>query len=284
MVLSKHLTPLRALTLAIAICAPLALAGCGLETSTTTGSVIVTVTRAFGTQQVRTFTRHLARPQSVAAVIGGAAHGAVFINGVNRAQLSSGKVYPGDHVWLDLQPTAEQVRVAVGSYPEPFTHGVGGKRLPVTLECAADVATACSRIAAALASAGIHTASQLLGTGSGQDSIAVVVGTGDDLTSAIAARLIAYGPSLSGVFARLNRGRLELLDQRGQVTRTLDTGSGLIAATADRQSAPVWLITGTDVAGVNAAAGALSPARLRDRFAMAIDGSTDVPLPEVRSR
>jgi hypothetical protein len=283
MALSKHLIPLRALTLAIVICAPLALAGCGLETQATSGTVTVTVTRGVGARQVRTFTRHLTHPQPVAALIG-AAHGAVFINGVNRGQLSSGKVYPGDRVWLDLQPGAEQVRAVVGSFPEPFANGVGGKRLPVTLECAADVATACSGITAALARGGIHTASQLLGTGSGQDTITVVVGTGDDLAGTIAAKLIASGPSLSGVFARLDHGRLELLDQRGQVTRTLGAGSGLIAATADRQSAPVWLITGTNVAGVQAAAGALEPARLRDRFALAIDHSADVPLPEARSR
>ncbi len=38
-------------------------------------------------------------------------------------------------------------------------------------------------------------------------------------------------------------------------------------------------MTGTDVAGVNAAAAALTPARLRDHVALAVDGSRDLPLP-----
>jgi hypothetical protein len=284
MALSKNRTTLRALVAATSICAPLALAGCGLSTRPTTGAIHVTVTRGFGAQQVRTFTRQLTRPQPIAAVIGGTARGTLFINGVNRSQLASGKVYPGDRVWLDLQPTAEQVRAAVGSFPEPFVHGVGGKRLPVTVECAADVGAACRRVAGALAGAGVPTASQLLGTGSGQDTLGVVVGTANDVQGSIAARLIARGPSLSGIFARLGGGQLELLDGHGRVTRTLGAGAGLVAATADSQSAPVWLITGTDVTGVNAAAGALTVSRLRDRFALAVDGSTDVPLPAVGSR
>jgi hypothetical protein len=217
-------------------------------------------------------------------VTGDAARGSLFVNGVYQSSPAKTRVYAGDRVWVDLQPTSGQVRAAIGSFPEPFAHGVGGKRLPVTVECAADVTAACRRVARALAEAGIPTASQLLGTGSGQDTLGVVVGTASDVRGSIAAGLIARGPSLSGVFARLGGGQLELLDQHGRVARTLGAGSGLIAATADNQSAPVWLITGTDVAGVNAAAGALTPSRLRDRFALAIDGSRDVPLPAVASR
>jgi hypothetical protein len=282
--LSKHRTRLRALLAATAICSLVVLGGCGLSTRATTGTVTVTVTRDFGAQHVRAFTRRLNRPQSIAALLGGSAHGAVFINGVNRSQLPAAKVYPGDRVWLDLQPTSGQIRAAVGSFPEPFIHGVSGKRLPVTMECATDVATACKRVSASLANSGVATASQLLGTGSGQSTAAVVVGTWQDLKGAIVATLIADGPRSSGVFARSERGQLQVLDQSGRVVRTLGAGGGLIAATADSQSAPTWLITGADVAGVNSAARALTASRLRDRFALAIDGAVDVPLPDVRLR
>ncbi len=42
---------------------------------------------------------------------------------------------------------------------------------------------------------------------------------------------------------------------------------------------PTWLITGTDAAGVAAAAQALTPARLADRFALVVHGGTDTPVP-----
>jgi hypothetical protein len=266
------------------LCLALGVAGCGLKARSGAGAVTVTITRDFGSQQLQTFTRSVHGAELATAVTTDAARGSLFVNGVNQSLPTKAKVYAGDRVWVDLQPTSGNVRAAVGSFPEPFVHGIGGKRLPVTIECGADVAAACRRVAGSLADAGISAASQLLGTGSGQDTLGVVVGTADDIRGSIAAGLIARGPSLSGVFARLGGGGLELLDQHGRVARTLRAGSGLIAATADSQSAPVWLITGTDVAGVNAAAGALTAARLRHHFALAIDGSTDVPLPAVGSR
>jgi hypothetical protein len=39
------------------------------------------------------------------------------------------------------------------------------------------------------------------------------------------------------------------------------------------------MITGTDVAGVSAAAAALTPARLRDHFALAVAGTAEIALP-----
>jgi hypothetical protein len=70
-----------------------------------------------------------------------------------------------------------------------------------------------------------------------------------------------------------------LLDPHGRVARTLDAGSGLIAASAQNSSRPTWLITGTDVAGVSAAATSLTPATLEHRFAVAVHGSAEIPAP-----
>jgi sirohydrochlorin ferrochelatase len=63
------------------------------------------------------------------------------------------------------------------------------------------------------------------------------------------------------------------------VVRTLGAGSGLVAATADTTSVPTWMITGTDPAGVLAAARALTPQALRDHFALAVQGTSRVPVP-----
>ena len=61
--------------------------------------------------------------------------------------------------------------------------------------------------------------------------------------------------------------------------RTLGPGAGLVAATADRSSQPTWLVTGTDRAGVQAAAAVLNAGRLRDHFAIAVSGGAVLPLP-----
>jgi hypothetical protein len=208
-----------------------------------------------------------------------------YVNGIEAPQgAAATAVQRGDRIWWDLHDwTATQsVQAVVGSFPEPFVHGSGGKRLPTTLECAPDVRIACDRAAAALKAVDVPVASQLLGTGSGSDSLTVVVGTWNDLRGELAAGLVARGPSASGVYARFGGSggsSLQLLDPAGHVARTLGSGAGLIAATADRTSTPVWLITGTDPAGVSTAARAMTPARLHDRFALAVEASSDLPVP-----
>jgi hypothetical protein len=143
------------------------------------------------------------------------------------------------------------------------------------------VDTACKQVAAALAADGVKVANSLLGTGSGQDSLNVVVGTWKEIEGELVATLVDHGPSASGIYARFTDGgaMLQLLDAQGRVVRTLGAASGLVAATRDTQSEPTWLITGTDAAGVTAAARALTPALLRRRFAAAVSGSDTFALP-----
>ena len=161
-------------------------------------------------------------------------------------------------------------------------HGSGGKRFPTTLECGDGMTEICSRVAAELHSVGVPAASQAIGTGSGNDSLAIVVGTWSELKALIAANLLALGPQRSGVYARFTRdgASLQLLDVDGRVARTLGAGAGLIAATQDTVSAPTWLVTGTDPAGVASAASALTAARLKDHFALAVaPGGAGIPVP-----
>src|SRR5205807_6023073 len=100
-----------------------------------------------------------------------------YVNGVEAPRGAAfTAVHRGDRIWWDLHDwsSTESIPAVVGSFPEPFVHGVGGKRLPTTLECASDVKSACDRVAAALRAVGVPTASQVLGTGSGTDSLAVL--------------------------------------------------------------------------------------------------------------
>jgi hypothetical protein len=173
----------------------------------------------------------------------------------------------------------------VGSFPEPFRHGLGGKRLPTTIECAGDVAAACTHVAAVLGHAGIPTASQLLGAASGQDSLTVVVGTWRDISRELAATLLARGPASSGVYARFGRGgdSLQLLDPHADVVRTLKSPVGMIAALAQRGAPPTWLVVGSDPAGVRTAARAMSATSLHNHFALAVSGGRRFSVPLIKS-
>jgi hypothetical protein len=300
----------RARTALAALVAAAACGGCGLGPGPGTSAVSVTVTRGFGSHQIRALTaahvpgsetvmRMLERSFDVHTRYGGGFVESIegqtgngsrtdwfyYVNGVEAKQgAATTAVNHGDRIWWDLHDwrATDSIPAVVGSYPEPFEHGVGGKRLPTTLECGSNVGAACKRVTAALTADRVPVASQLIGTGSGPDTLGVVVGTWSEIRSEVAATLIAKGPGASGVYARFTGpgdGSLELLNPSGRVARTLGAGSGLIAATADSSSEPTWLITGTDVAGVTAAAGALTEAALHDHFALAVQGNLRLPVP-----
>jgi hypothetical protein len=99
----------------------------------------------------------------------------------------------------------------------------------------------------------------------------------------IATDLIEAGPKSSGVYAQFvgTRGQaIELDSPSGAVVQTLHGTAGLIAATEQPGlNEPVWLITGTDIAGVQEAARALTPATLHDHFALALAGGQELPVP-----
>jgi len=301
----------RAAVTAIVIASAMAIAGCGLGAGkSTSGVVTLTVTRGFGAAPVGTVSeKSIPGSQTVMRLLEGSFKVATrysggfvesidghaggssrldwfyYVNGIQATLGAAGtSVHKGDRIWWDLHDwsATDSIPAVVGSFPEPFIHGINGRRYPVTLECGTDTPKACQRVTAELNSIGVPVASQAIGGGSGTDSIGVVVGTWNDVHGELLAQLIDHGPVSSGVYARFSGSSgssLQLLDPAGKVVRTLGAGAGLIAATAQPSTGPFWLITGTNVAGVSAAAKALTPARLRDHFALAVEGGTDLPVP-----
>ena len=93
---------------------------------------------------------------------------------------------------------------------------------PTDVECATDVGAACKQVSTALDAVGVPVATQLLGTGSGTDSLGVrrrhlARHRGDARRS-----LLEQGPAASGVYARFAgraAARSQLLDPAGDVVR-----------------------------------------------------------------
>ena len=296
--------------LAVAVVAAAALlSGCGIGGGPGTKDASVLVTGNFGTQlygsAVETrvpgaetvmslLQRHFkvttryggGFAESIGGHSGGANHRDWFyyVNGIEAPSgAATTDVHAGDHIWWDLHDwtATNSVPAVVGSYPEPFTNGSGGRKFPTLLNCAPNLQTACDDIGTALHKFGVKAPDQVLGTGSGSDSLAVVVGTWSQVKGVVAAELIAAGPRQSGVYAQFaGSSVLELENPKGQVVRTLRGSVGLIAATGDASlGQPTWFVTGTDVAGVMAAVKSFTAAKLAHHFAVAVDGSTVIPVP-----
>ena len=208
-----------------------------------------------------------------------------FVNGVLEDEGAAAvKVSPGERVWWDRHDwgTVDRVPAVVGSYPEPFLSGLDGERRPTRLECDEGVEAACDAVTDKLAALKIVAGRSRLGTEQGEENLRILVGRWPEIRGDRAAEQVEAGPKASGVFARISPdGRtITALDERGRAARRLGPGTGLIFATRFRQEDPVWVVTGTDAAGVRLAAEqAFDESVLNEKFALAVADGLPVPLP-----
>jgi hypothetical protein len=289
------------------------LASCGLGPGATPGAIQLTITREFGAAPVggrrpprargqetvmsllmrnhRVKTRYGGGfVQSIDGSSGGTRGGDpvdwfYYVNGVEAAKgAADTNVHRGDRIWWDLHDWSqtEDIPAVVGSFPEPFLHGVEGRRWPVRVECAEVSGGPCQTVLARLRGAGVPAAVAAIGPGDEPETLRVLVGVWGAVGGTPATQALERGPRASGVYARFaaGGGTLALLDARGRATRLLGAGAGLVAATRYAREAPVWVVTGVDGAGVAGAARAFAGGTLHDHFALAVEPSGAAqPLP-----
>ena len=301
----------RALLLCVLV-AVLALAGCGVGAGDAPSGVKLTVTDGFGARTIleepvadvaggETVMRLLQRNakvetrygggfvQSIGGLAGGRDRGRqidwfYFVNGSLAPKgAAATRVRPGDRIWWDRHDwsATSDTPAVIGSYPEPFVNGLSGKRLPTRIECDERAKASCDVVRDKLAAHDVLAARSRPLTEGGSESLRVVVGVWSDVNDDRALRLLDGGPRASGVFARFEDGgrRLVALDAKGRPARTLGPGTGLVAALRYEKEAPTWAVTGTDAAGVRAAAAALEESIVAEKFALAISDELPVALP-----
>jgi hypothetical protein len=293
----------------------LTLTGCGLGAGPAPSAVHLTVTRGFGAATLRSLGAPRVRGQetvmsllmrnatvstrygggfvqSIDGLSGGQEGGEpvdwfYYVNGVEAPEgAAATNVHPGDHIWWDQHDWSQtdDVAAVVGSFPEPFLNGIKGKRLPVRVECADVAGYACRTVTKRLRALGVPAAIAAIGSGGEPQTLRVEVAPWTEVRGDPAVQSIERGPRASGVYARFagNGRMLTLLDQDGRTARTLAAGAGLIAATRNGDDVPVWVVTGTDVVGVEHAARAFEEGVLHDRFALAVtELGAGLPVPRV---
>lgn len=311
-------TPIRLLVTALAAAAALAAAGCGAGPGQEAGGVELLVTRDYGGEELLrlpepeqggddTVMRLLQRNAEVKTRYGGGFVQAIdglaggreggrpvdwfyYVNGIEADEGAAAReVEDGARVWWDRHDwgSAQRVPAVVGSFPEPFRTGLKGRRYPVRLECADVEAEACQAVYDRFTELGIVAARGGLGTSGSDETLRLVVGPWKDIEQRVqVAAMLADGPQASGVFAEFSDDgdTLVTLDARGREVRRLGAGAGLIAAGREGEQPPVWMVTGTDEAGVDSAVTALEESALTGKFALAVSEGRAVPLPDSEDR
>ena len=202
-----------------------------------------------------------------------------FVNGIT-AEIGAAEydLEPGDSVWWDYRDwtAAMEVGAVTGSYPAPLA-GEGAGR--IGFSCSVSGPT-CELTRERLSDDGI----EILETNqpSPEGPVRVEVGTFDE----VAGVDLGGEPATSGIFARFAAkpdgiANLEVLDETGATVEVLGPGSGLVAAVRKTGSQAVWVVTGTDERGVEAATSALDPDVLESTYAVVVppDGRDPIPVP-----
>lgn len=290
------------------LAAAIVAAGCGLGPGEGVGSVELTVTRDYGAvvllerelgdvRESDTVMRALEANADVSTRYGGGFVQAIdgieaqerfgrsqdwffYVNGVeSTVGAADFPLRGGEAIWWDYRDWEEAMRVpaVVGSWPQPFLGGYDGRRRPVAVECLGGGA-ACAEVRERLEGEGVPVSRR-----STEGAIRVLVGPWGRVRSDPAAAQVEDGPRSSGVFADFEAGPdgdvLRGLDEGGEPARAFGPDAGLVAAVRRLDSPPVWVVSGTSAAGVEAAAGLLDRDDLRHHYAVAVAGGEEVPLP-----
>jgi hypothetical protein len=208
----------------------------------------------------------------------------VFVNGsLLEEPPAKYELSPGDRVQWDRPPAGGRVptRAIVGAFPEPFLHGFQGERRPVRVECDEAEADYCRDAKQALEDVGVPTTGSSLGAPGTEHVTRLVVARWPAARIVRGGFTLEQGPQSNGVFARFAGNELELLDQDGEVARTVRQGDGtaLIVALRPRADELLWLVTALDDRGLAAGVAALRERALRDAYAVAVTKGTVEKLP-----
>ena len=209
-----------------------------------------------------------------------------FVNGVEASEgAAEYELSPGDRVQWDYRDWehAPRAPAIVGAFPEPFVHGLGGKRRPVRVECEDAGSAPCRDAKSRLDEVGASPSGSSIGAPGTEKVVRLVVATWPRAEIVRGASTLEQGPDRSGVFARMDGhgARIELLDADGEVVRTVHRGdgTGVVLALQPRADELVWLVTGLDEDALEAGVRALSARRLRDAYAVAVTGDRVEKLP-----
>jgi hypothetical protein len=211
-----------------------------------------------------------------------------WVNGIESdTGAAEFELSPGDRVQWDHRDWGATMRVPaiVGAFPEPFLNGVEGERRPVRVECDDVESEPCRDARRTLEDAGVPASGSSLGAPGTEAVTRLVVAQWPRARIVRGAPTLEEGPEESGVFARFaeDGSALELLDEDGEVARTVRAGDGtaLVAAMRPRADELLWLVTSLDREGLAAGVDALDEDLLRDAFAVAVTGREVEKLPVV---
>lgn len=210
---------------------------------------------------------------------------APYLNGLLPGAGEAERAYPGDRVgWItrSAADTSQPPSGVVGLFPAPFTTRFTEKRryYPVRIQCAEVQGAACERTQDALVAADVRVTTSNLTDQAARSVVRLVVGPWNQIREVFTRSRLEPGLIIEQP-AETNGYRASIDAEGKQIDAgaafgeaggegPFGPGTGLIFAIRDTLGLPVWVVTGTDAAGAERAAAALTQDTLAGRISAII--------------
>lgn len=213
-----------------------------------------------------------------------------WVNGI-LAGIGAGEfpARPGDTVWWDFHPWNRTafLPAVVGAYPEPFLHGYTGEVPPAKILFSAGAKDQAQAVAGALKKAGApepELAAYEEGSLLKRSAPTVLVATWPEVSTDKDLAGLFRNWRKTGLYIQFDGTGVAALGADGREAVRYEKGAGAVLATGSGPADPhpLWLILGTDAAGLKRAVQLLGaqPQELARRIGVVVGPSGQVrPLP-----
>ncbi|MBV1818381.1 DUF4430 domain-containing protein [Clostridium cochlearium] len=197
----------------------------------------------------------------------------------------------GDTIWWDYHEwnTTMFIPAVIGSYPEPFRNGFGGKNPGTVIMYTEKFKKAAEMLKKSLLDKDVKSIDVVPYDGNGiekPDKYHILLGTWDELAKD-SKRLkdMNWKNKLQGVYVEFKDGKLNALDNTGKAVKSFDKGGAIYATSSGMGSiVPVWLVTGNNDESVREALNILieKPESIKNYFGAVISKDNIIQVPFIQ--
>jgi len=198
----------------------------------------------------------------------------------------------GDVIWWDYHEWATTMFIPaiIGSYPEPFKHGFGGKNPGTVIMYTSEFKDEANKLKNSLIGKGVKSVDIILYNPDKiekPEKYCILLGKFNDLEKdSKRIKNMNWKNKLEGVYIQFKDGKLNALDNFGKIIKTFDKAGAIYATSAGMGSVvPLWFITGTDEANVKKALNVLlnKPESIKNHFEAVVSQDDIIQIPFIQS-
>lgn len=190
-----------------------------------------------------------------------------YVNGI-CADVGAGgyTIKPGEVIWWDYhtwESMGATTSAVIGSYPEPFLHGYGGKVGSTNILSSPENQSLAAQVQKSLEEKGVKVVNMIELSENiiaNREVPTIVLGEWNELKKINWLDDFNRAYRKTGACMHFTENGIELLKNNNEIGQSIEKSAGVVIATGEvlGDSSPLWLVIGTDTAGLQQAVNILT--------------------------